>query len=95
MYHTGTTHRMSSSSPVSISEIEQKLVDKRFWLAKCIETLQALPREDKPPMWDHCTILRSHIDVLENMERLAHRGVRVSRERIYWEEGVIDDGSER
>jgi len=86
-----------SSSSVPLSEIKQKLADKRMWLATCVEKLQTLPQGDKPPMWNHCTILRSHIDVLENMERLVHRGVHVNRERIYWEEGLVDgvDESER
>ena len=75
------------SSPVPLSEIEQKLADKRMWLAKSVEKLQTLPREEKLHMWNHCSILHCHIEVLEKMGRLARRGVRVQRKRIYWEEG--------
>lgn len=85
---------MESTQNVSIEEITRKLTDKRMWLANSVEKLQTLPQGEKPYMWNHLDILRSHIAVLEDMERLAERGVRVSRERIYWEEpGMTEEES--
>lgn len=71
---------------VTITEINERLVNKKYWLNTCINKMPRLSPDQKSLMYNHLTILRNHINALENMLNIAKRDGEVKRDMIYWED---------
>ena len=68
-----------------LPEVQYKLKDKEYWLQACIDKMPSLTEIERIYMWNHLSILRSHIEILKQMEKHVKRGVPVMSDRIYWE----------
>lgn len=73
------------SKNLSIDEINVLLDNKKYWLQTCVDKMPTLTQDEKSSLYNHLTILRSHINVLQNMLNIAKTSGSAPRDMIYWE----------
>jgi len=78
---------------LTAQQVQIKIDDKIYWINHCVDKLPLLTGNDKEYMYNHLTILREHLTILQSMKLIAQNSAHdsVSADRIYWEyEEMID-----